>query len=114
MMDNHPEDILLLNKLNERFHSTLYAPSGRRHLCEMIDMLRRRSQHYYHAYMVDLGGMTESQTEHWAILEACRKGEATKAAIMMRHHVREFGVPWLSTFSGERLQPLKQNFRNTR
>ena len=56
-MDNHPpDDVLLLNKLNERFHSTLYIPSGRRHLCEMIDILRRRSQHYYHAYMVDLGG----------------------------------------------------------
>lgn len=86
-MDNHPDDILLLNKLNERFHSTLYAPSGRRHLCEMINILRCRSQHYYHAYMVDLGGMAQSQAEHWAILEVCRKGEADQAAGMMRRHV---------------------------
>lgn len=86
-MDNHPEDVLLLNKLNERFHSTLYAPSGRRHLCEMINVLRRRSQHYYHAYMVDLGGMAQSQAEHWVILETCQKGEAERTGIMMRQHV---------------------------
>jgi DNA-binding GntR family transcriptional regulator len=56
-MDQQLGHIAALVKLNHQFHTTLYAASGRRHLCEINRTLRYRTQHYLHAYMDDLGSM---------------------------------------------------------
>jgi DNA-binding GntR family transcriptional regulator len=90
-IDRHLGDALILVKLNHRFHSTLYAASDRRHLCDLVGMLRRRTQHYVYAYIRELGGMPQAQTEHRAILEACQRGDADQAAEIMRQHVAKVG-----------------------
>lgn len=80
-----------LVRLNHEFHSTLYAASGRRILCELNHALRYRAQHYLHAYVADSGSMSMAQGEHRAILEACRQGDAEKAAALVARHVSEVG-----------------------
>ena len=92
-IENHVGDVAILVKLNHQFHLTLYAASGRRHLCELIRTLRYRSQHYLHVYTaeVDVGHLPQTPGEHRAILEACRRGDAEQAAALTREHVAEAG-----------------------
>jgi DNA-binding GntR family transcriptional regulator len=90
-MDSQMDDVVTLVKLNHHFHRTLYRASGRMHLCELNDNLRYRTQHYLHAYIADLGGMSLAQGEHKAILEACERGDAEQAAEIVHEHVGEVG-----------------------
>ncbi len=90
-MDEQFGHVARLVQLNHQFHSTLYAASGRRHLCDLNRTLRYRTQHYLHAYIEDSGSMALAQEEHRAILEACRQGDAEKAASLVGNHVAEVG-----------------------
>jgi DNA-binding GntR family transcriptional regulator len=90
-MDEQLGHVARLVQLNHQFHSTLYAASGRRHLCDLNRTLRHRTQHYLHAYIEDSGSMALAQAEHRAILEACRQGDAEKAASLVKKHVAEVG-----------------------
>lgn len=84
-------DVVTLVKLNHQFHSTLYAASGRSHLCELTGILRYRTQHYLHAFIIHLGGMHQAQVEHRAILEACKRGDAAQAGTIVHDHVAQVG-----------------------
>jgi DNA-binding GntR family transcriptional regulator len=92
-MENHVGDVAALVKLNHQFHLTLYAASGRRHLCELTRILRHRVQHYLHVFIteVQLGHLPQNQGEHLAILEACERGDAEQAATTMRDHIAQVG-----------------------
>ncbi|MGE5263512.1 MAG: GntR family transcriptional regulator [Acidobacteriota bacterium] len=90
-LDHHLKDVLIAVNLNHRFHSTLYAASGRQHLCELQQVLRRRTHHYLYAYITCLGDMPQAQAEHRAILEACRRRNAEQAAAITRDHVTRVG-----------------------
>lgn len=90
-MDNHLSDVVTLVRLNHQFHSTLYAASGRSHLCQLARMLRYRTQHYLRAFINDLGGMPQAQVEHRAVLEACKRGDAKQASTIMHDHVAQVG-----------------------
>lgn len=90
-MDSHLNEVVTLVRLNHRFHTLLYAPSGRTHLCDLIVTLRYRTQHYLRAYIDQLGRMPQAQVQHRAILEACRSGEAYRAGSLMYDHVVEVG-----------------------
>lgn len=80
-----------LVRLNNEFHRTLYAASGRQHLLEFTRTLRQRTQHYLHAYMIEQGRMPHAQNEHRAIVTACREQEAERAKVMMYEHVMKAG-----------------------
>jgi DNA-binding GntR family transcriptional regulator len=90
-MDEEFGHVARLVQLNYQFHSTLYAASGRRHLCDLTRTLRYRTQHYLHAYVEDSGSMALAQEEHRAILSACRQGDAEKAASLVSKHVAGVG-----------------------
>ena len=90
-MDVELGHVAALVKLNHRFHTTLYASSGRPILCELNHALRYRAQHYLHAYMADSGSMALAQGEHRAILDACRQHDAASAATLVAEHVAEVG-----------------------
>ncbi len=90
-MNNHLGDVVTLVKLNHQFHSTLYAASGRSHLCQLARMLRYRTQHYLRAFINDLGGMPQAQVEHRAIVEACKRGDAEQAGTIIHDHVAQVG-----------------------
>jgi DNA-binding GntR family transcriptional regulator len=90
-MDSHIGELVTLVKLNHKFHITLYAASGRRHLCELTSMLRFRTQHYLHAFITSMGGMPQAQVDHRAILAACKKKDADRAASLIYEHVIHVG-----------------------
>lgn len=90
-IDRHMGEIIELVRLNFEFHTTLYQASGRSHLCELIETLRHRTEHYLHAYMIDLGGMPPAQEEHRAVVNACRQGNTDLAAEIMYAHVAKAG-----------------------
>lgn len=90
-MDSHLGDVVTLVKLNHQFHLTLYAASGRKHLCELNRILRYRTQHYLHAFIIELGRMPQAQVEHRAILEACKHGDAEQAGTLVHDHVAQVG-----------------------
>jgi DNA-binding GntR family transcriptional regulator len=92
-IENHLGDMATLVKLNNQFHLTLYAPSGRKHLCELTRILRYRTQHYLHLYIVEveLGHLPQARGEHRAILEACKRGDAEQAAALIHDHVAQAG-----------------------
>ena len=88
-LDRAQGDVVKIVELNTRFHTLLYAASGRAHLCSVISMLRRRTAHYFRAYVAELG--TYAQDEHRAIIEACRRQEAARAAEIVQAHVTRAG-----------------------
>jgi len=90
-MDNHLGELVSLVKLNHDFHSAFYTASGRSHLCEIVEMLRHRTQHYLHAFITHLGGMPQAQVEHRAILKACKQGDVEQAGTIIHHHVAQVG-----------------------
>jgi DNA-binding GntR family transcriptional regulator len=92
-MESHQGHVAILVKLNHQFHLTLYAASGRRHLCELNRMLRYRTQHYLHLFSVEVesDNFRQTQGEHRGILEACRCGDAEQAAAIMHEHVAKVG-----------------------
>lgn len=92
-MENAIGDVVSVVELNHQFHLTIYAASGRKHLCEMNQMLRYRTQHYLHVYIVEVesGHLPQTQGEHRAILEACQRGDAEQAAALIHDHVAEVG-----------------------
>ena len=92
-MENHQGHVATVVKLNHQFHLTLYGASGRSHLCEINRMLRYRTQHYLHHFTVEVesDNVPQTQGEHRAILEACRRGDAEQAAILVRNHVAQVG-----------------------
>jgi DNA-binding GntR family transcriptional regulator len=92
-MEKATGDVVTVVELNHQFHISLYAASGRKHLCELNRMLRYRTQHYLHHYIVEveLGHLPRTQGEHRAILEACKRGDAEGAAALVHRHVAEVG-----------------------
>ena len=93
LIDEHLDDAAPLAKLNNEFHLTLYAASGRSHLCELIRKLRNRTQHYLHVYIVESESShtPRTQAEHRAILGACRRGDSEQAAALTHRHVAQVG-----------------------
>jgi DNA-binding GntR family transcriptional regulator len=87
------DDVAALVKLNNQFHQKLYAASGRKHLCELIRILRYRTQHYLHVFIIEaeLGHAPTTQGEHREILKACKDGDAEQAATLMNHHIAQVG-----------------------
>lgn len=92
-IENHHGDVAALVKLNHQFHLVLYQASGRKHLCELIRVLRHRSQHYLHVYTAELdsGHLPLEPAQHRAIVEACKRGDAERAAALTHEHVAEAG-----------------------
>jgi DNA-binding GntR family transcriptional regulator len=92
-MELRRDDVAAQVKLNLQFHITLYAASGRKHLCELNRILRRRTMHYLHVFgaEADPGRPPQMRVEHRDILAACKRGDADQAAALVRDHVAEVG-----------------------
>jgi len=97
-MDEHAGDASIELGLNHQFHVRLYQASGRKYLSEFNDLMRYRAQHYLYAYIDEVGSMAHAQVEHREILEACRQGDADKAATLVREHVIQAGKALVDHF----------------
>ena len=95
-MDNPELDATSLAKLNHNFHLSIYEASGRKYLCELIEIQRRRTQHYVRAHISSMNAMPESQSQHQAILKACRTGKAKEAEKQMQAHLNRVKLELMS------------------
>jgi DNA-binding GntR family transcriptional regulator len=82
-------DLAQLRRLNYHFHSLIYGACGSQRLQEMIERLWPR-------FATDLlwmipGRAERSIRQHYAILEAIRKGDADSAADLMSDHILTAG-----------------------
>lgn len=76
-----------LSLLNWQFHSMLYKASGRKKLVELIAPLHVNVERYMRLYLVDMNYHFTSQSEHRAILEACRNRNGDEANRILRVHL---------------------------
>jgi DNA-binding GntR family transcriptional regulator len=75
-------------RLNREFHETLYSASNLGYFLEVAGNAIDRVERQTRAQLVMSNGMERAGREHFAILEACEKGEAEKAADLVRAHIQ--------------------------
>jgi DNA-binding GntR family transcriptional regulator len=73
---------------NDKFHTTLYQASDRKHLCEMIDDLVVRTKPYARMYVSLPGRLTSTHPDHLRIFDAVRARDGELAEALMQDHVR--------------------------
>lgn len=75
------------SEANWRFHRLLYAPCRRPRLQEALEGLWRASDRYLRVVWQEAAWQGRSQSEHRAILEAFRAGDARRAERLVARHV---------------------------
>lgn len=72
---------------NERFHRIIYAQAGNAFLENEVLRLHKRLKPYRRIQLRLRGRMAQSMTEHLAIVDALKAGDAEMAATVLRAHV---------------------------
>lgn len=73
--------------LNREFHAALYSTSALRYFIEVSRNAMDRVERHVRAQLVMSNGMGRADKEHFAILDACRKGDRERAAALTRSHI---------------------------
>ncbi len=76
---------------NRRFHLAITAPCGMPRLMASIGDLHRSDARFLFATWKELQWQPRSDTEHWAILDAIKRGDGERARELLEAHVREAG-----------------------
>jgi DNA-binding GntR family transcriptional regulator len=82
------EDDSQLGQLNWQFHNALYAPCKRPLLLSMIENLHRLYGRYVRLQRKLTRSETASQSEHRAILAACKARNVKTAQKLLRDHMK--------------------------
>ncbi|WP_428646977.1 GntR family transcriptional regulator [Roseibium sp.] len=80
-------DPMTWGNLNRDFHETLYSASTLKFFLEIADNAIDRVERQIRAQLVMSDGMERAGKEHFAILEACEKGDANLASDLVRQHI---------------------------
>jgi DNA-binding GntR family transcriptional regulator len=88
--------------LNRAFHLTLYAAADRPRLLATIADLRAAAAGFLRIFADLSGDPTGPETEHQAIFEACRAGQAERAAELMEEHLQHVFLTVEQILSAER------------
>jgi DNA-binding GntR family transcriptional regulator len=86
-MDRAGHDLDEWLRLNDLFHVTLYAPSGRQHLIRAIQTFRHRVHAYLRLYIQALHRFEVAQAQHRNILKAYAAGDLPVAEAALREHL---------------------------
>ncbi|MCV3766700.1 GntR family transcriptional regulator [Rhizobium sp. TRM95796] len=89
-----------IGALNSRFHLSLYAPCGNRRLIDLIDREHAAAERYVRRLLTGLDHQDQSQTEHRAMLDACRQGDTKAAVAILRGHLDDGGRRLLAVVEG--------------
>jgi len=73
--------------LNRKFHGALYSACALPYHISVVDNAMDRIDRYLRAQLVLSDGMERANIEHLAILEACEKGDAERAAALTLAHI---------------------------
>jgi DNA-binding GntR family transcriptional regulator len=85
---------------NLEFHATLYHPASLPRLMESVKTLHIKVARYLVILLAGMDYQAASQSEHRAILEACRRGNIEAATAHLTHHLES-----ASTHLGSFLDP---------
>jgi DNA-binding GntR family transcriptional regulator len=84
----------LFLELDRRFHRRLYEEAGYRTSLELVQRLRDLSDRYVARFQGDPERSRSTLSEHREIVRACAARDATRAARLVREHVRH-GIEFL-------------------
>ena len=87
---------------NWEFHRTLYQPSGRTRLLDLLGTLHLNVDRYLRFELSALSYKERSQSEHRAILDACRQREMDEAVRLLEDHIRVAGDQLVEHLGGGR------------
>jgi DNA-binding GntR family transcriptional regulator len=74
-------------EMNWRFHETLYAPCHRPKLLSMIESNYGHVGRFVRLQVSMAAGKEQPNRDHWAILDACRAGDVSKAVKLLEEHI---------------------------
>lgn len=80
-------DVSRWAQLNWQFHSCLYEDAGRPFLVNLIRSVNDRIEKYLRIQLSLSNGQKTADREHREILKACRDGDASLAAKLVRQHI---------------------------
>ena len=80
-------DDLLLTEANWAFHRALYRASGWARGLAIAEILHVAVAPYVVLYTEGLGGAADSDAEHAAMLDACRRGDGDAASAILAGHL---------------------------
>ena len=80
------EEAMRFAEHNRAFHERLFAGSGRRQLCRLMDVLRTNVERFIRIGALIAGDMRRVQDEHHRIFEAYRKRDARVVGRLCREH----------------------------
>ena len=89
-MDAEP-DQSRLGELNRRFHMALYAKAGRPRLLALVDQHLASADRYLRFHLAAFGRSHLSQSEHRALVEACRRRAVDRAVAILTRHITAAG-----------------------
>ncbi len=78
-------------RLNWQFHSTLYSRANRPHFMSIIKMLNNNGDRYTRLQLYLTQAFERAKQEHRALLELCRKRDATSASDLLEKHIHNAG-----------------------
>ena len=81
-------DLARWGELNWQFHATLYAPAGLPRLLAWVATLHVNVVRYLVNDLVGFNYQATSQTQHRALLEACRQGDIPLATSILTQHLQ--------------------------
>ncbi|NML17193.1 GntR family transcriptional regulator [Azohydromonas caseinilytica] len=74
-------------ELHWAFHSCLYQDAQRPFLMNLIQSINNRTERYLHIQLTRDGGRDTADTEHQALVDACRRDDADEAARLVHEHI---------------------------
>lgn len=99
---NGAADVDLFAERNHAFHERLFESSGRKQLCRTMIVLRNTVERYVRVSARVAVNLDRTKSEHHAILEAFRRGDAEAVAKLSRLHVEGVCANLLARLRAER------------
>ncbi|WP_240488201.1 GntR family transcriptional regulator [Halomonas sp. ALS9] len=84
---NREDDVGRWAALNWELHACLYEPAQRPFMMGLIRSIHDKVERYLRLQLSLSKGKARADTEHRAIIAACRKGNADEAAALVEQHI---------------------------
>lgn len=89
-----PPELIAFIEADRRFHLSLLALAGNRHLVDVVADLRARSRLYGLESLAERGELARSAKEHEELVDLVLAGDAEGAAALMRRHIGHVRGSW--------------------
>lgn len=82
-------DVSKWAELNWEFHSSLYLDAKRPYMVQMIRSVNDRIERFLRVQLTVSGGHEKADSEHQAILEACKRRDTEGASMLLYTHIMD-------------------------